>query len=98
VFLNPPWELAENMACHFKGCIRTTATTTMAMFFFFILSALSAIPLLVNGNFTKNSLLGHIFLLANRLLIRLIKKLLRVLRGPFNFGWSTLIVIFTTQL
>jgi hypothetical protein len=64
----------------------------------FILSALSSIPLLVNGNLTKNSLLGHRLLLASRLLTRLRKKLLRVLRGPFNFGWSTLIVIFTTQL
>jgi DNA-binding XRE family transcriptional regulator len=32
VFVNPPWELAEQICCHFESCSRTTSTSTMAAF------------------------------------------------------------------
>jgi glucan phosphoethanolaminetransferase (alkaline phosphatase superfamily) len=98
VFFNPPWEFAKHMACHFKRCKRTTPTSTM-MFLFF-LSGLSSTPSFVTVNCSRNFiLLGlHMCLLASWLLTRLNKRLLRRLHGRFDdFGWSTLIVIFTIQ-
>jgi hypothetical protein len=32
VFINPPWELAEQIGLHFESCRRTTPTYTMAVF------------------------------------------------------------------
>jgi hypothetical protein len=32
VFINPPWELAEQIAQHFEDCRRTSPTSTMAVF------------------------------------------------------------------
>jgi hypothetical protein len=32
VFINPPWELAEQIGQHFERCRRTTPTSTMAVF------------------------------------------------------------------
>jgi hypothetical protein len=33
VLLNPPWELAEHIAQHFKKCRGTTPTSSLAVFF-----------------------------------------------------------------
>ena len=32
MFINPPWELAEQIAQHFEDCRRTSPTSTMAVF------------------------------------------------------------------
>jgi hypothetical protein len=32
VFINPPWELAEQISQHFEDCRRTSLTSTMAVF------------------------------------------------------------------
>jgi hypothetical protein len=32
VFINPPWELAEQIGHHFESCRRTTSTSTLVVF------------------------------------------------------------------
>jgi hypothetical protein len=32
LFINPPWELAEQIGQHFESCRRTSPTSTMAVF------------------------------------------------------------------
>jgi hypothetical protein len=93
VLFNPPWELAEEMACHFKSCCRIAQTQTMALFVLPKWAKFNDIP--------RHLKMYQEFRSRTRLFARQSvndpthERLLCMVLGLFNCGGSTLIVIFT---
>jgi hypothetical protein len=80
VFINPPWQLAEQVGRHFECGRRTTPTSTMVVF---VLPQWAKFNELTK-NSAKNSQRGHNYLLASGCIIRPIRRWLLKLLGDAN--------------
>jgi hypothetical protein len=84
VFVNPPWELAEQIGQQFESNRRTAPTSTMAVLFY--RNGQSSTSSLNTEVYTRNTHLGHSFLLVSRWKTQFNRRRLLRLRGMYNCG------------